>query len=143
MTKNLSLVMLLVISLLSPKVIPAEGFKYAEIFDPRQEKVVKVVQVNDEIHNMIAISIEDISGIYGKNNPVTDDGYAIKIPLEPAVTVHGKWLKRVVSEVYIIIPKNDPPFFLIFENDNNLSCFPFNGDIDTLSKLLDFQLKIS
>lgn len=81
-----------------------------------------------------------MNGIYGKNDPVTQDGYAIKIPLDPAVKVQGKWLNALINEVYIIIPENDPPFFMIFQNENKLSCFSFNGNIDTLSKVLDFNL---
>jgi len=127
---------------MSSKVIHAEGFKYVEIFDPKQAKVVKVVQLNTEINNMVSTWIKNIDGIYGKNNPVTEDGYAIKIPLNPSVKVQGKWLNTLVNEVYIILPENDPPFFMIFENKDKLSCFPFKGDVNTFSKILDFNLKV-
>ena len=133
--------MLLFIILISSTVINAEEFQYAEIFDPRQNKVVKEVQMNSEIQNIVVCSIKDVNRLYGKSNPITDDGYAIRIPLDPAVTVNGKWLTIVASEVYIIIPEKDPPFFLIFEDIDKLSCFPFNGDIDALSKALNFKLK--
>lgn len=120
--------------------VSAEGFKCIEIFDPKQDKVVKVVPLNSEIQNMVTSWITNIQGIYGKNDPTTDDGYAIKVPLDPAVKVHCKSLNAVVSEVYIIIPENDPPFFMIFEDDNKLICYPFNGNIDMLSNSLDFKL---
>jgi hypothetical protein len=140
--KKISLVMLLFIILISSTVIHAEEFKYAEIFDPRQNKVVKEVQMNSEIQNIVVCSIKAVNHLYGKSNPVTDDGYAIRIPLDPSVKAHSKWLNILISEVYIIIPKNDPPFFLIFEDIDKLSCFPFNGDIDALSKALNFNLKV-
>ncbi|MCJ7690085.1 MAG: hypothetical protein MUO60_12285 [Clostridiaceae bacterium] len=142
MAKKISLIMLLFIILMSSTVIHAEEFQYAEIFDPVQNKVVKKVQMNSEIQNIVVCSIKDVNGLYDKSNPITDDGYAIRIPLDPAVKVHGKWLNTVASEVYILIPKNDPPFFLIFEDIDKLSCFPFNGDIDALSKALNFNLKV-
>ncbi|MBK5241859.1 hypothetical protein [Clostridium sp.] len=142
MTKKISLLMLLFIILISSTVIRAEEFQYAEIFDPRQNKVVKEVQMNSEIQNIVVCSIKGVNRLYGKSNPVNDDGYAIRIPLDPAVNTHGKWLNTVISEVYIIIPKSDPPFFLIFEDIDKLSCFPFNGDIDDLSKALNFNLKV-
>jgi hypothetical protein len=137
-------VILLLILFMHSTVINAEIFNHAEIFDPKQNKVVKVIQLNTEIHNIVSSYIKDVDGIYGKNNPVTDDGYAIKIPLNPAVKVQGKWLNALVDEVYIIIPENEPPFFMVFEDKikNKLSCFPFKGNIDTLSKVLDFDLKI-
>lgn len=121
--------------------VHAEKFRYAEIFNPKQNKVEKVIQVNTELHGMVVEWIKNINGIYGKNDPLTDDGYAVKIPLEPAVKVHGKYLNALVNEVYIIIPENDPPFFMIFEDENRLCCFPFTGDIDLLSRVLEFNLK--
>ncbi|MEA4827545.1 MAG: hypothetical protein VB130_13100 [Clostridium sp.] len=141
MTKKIPVAIFLFIILLYSTVIYAEGFKYIEIFDPKQDKVVKVVQLNEEIHNMVVSWIKNINGIYGKNDPLTDDGYAIKIPLDPAVRLHGKSLNALVNEVYIIIPENDPPFFIIFEDENKPYCFLFNGNIDMLSKSLDFKLK--
>ena len=120
--------------------VNAEGFKYVEIFDPRQDKVVKVVQSNSEIQDMIANWITTIEGNY-KNDPATDDGYAVKIPLCPPIKVNCKSLNALVSEVYILIPENDPPCYLIFEDENKLSSFLFNGDIDILSNILDFKLK--
>ncbi len=141
MAKKTWVIILLFIMIMHSMVINAEEFKYAEIFDPKQDKVVKVVQINKKIHDMVGNWIKDVDGIYGKNNPLTDDGYAIRIPLEPVVKVHGKFLRTNVQEVYIIIPENQPPFFIIFENENKLLCFPFKGDIDELSKILDFNLK--
>lgn len=141
MTKKISILAILFFILFHSTATHAKEFKYAEIFDPKQEKVVKVVQVNTEIHDMVAGWIKNIEGIYGKNDPLTDDGYAIKMPLDSDVTVHGKSLNVIVNEVYIIIPENDPSFFIIFEDENKLCCFPFNGSIDILSKSLDFELK--
>lgn len=131
----------LLIMFLHSTVIYADEFKYVEIFDPKQDKVVKAVQLNKEIHNMVERWIRDIDGIYGKFDPFTDDGYAIRIPLDHDVKVQEEWLNALVNEVYIIIPEHDPPFFVIFENGNKLCCFTFNGDIDALSKVLDFKLK--
>lgn len=141
MIKKAPIVIFLFIMTLYSTVIYADKFKYIEIFDPKQDKVIKVVQSNTEINNMVTNSIKNINGIYGKNDPLTDDGYAVKIPLEPAVKVRGKYLNALVNEVYIIIPENDTPFFMIFEDENRLCCFPFTGDIDMLSKSLDFKLR--
>ena len=123
-------------------VVSAEGFKYAEIFDPKKDEVVKVVQMNRKIHKIVSSYIKDVDVLYGKYNPLTEDGYAAKIPLYPAVKVQGKYLNALVNEVYIIIPEKNPPFFMIFENPDKLLCFPFKGDIDKLSKVLDFELKV-
>ncbi|MCB2353291.1 hypothetical protein [Clostridium estertheticum] len=141
MSKKILIVMSLFVMLLHSTVASAIGFKYVQIFDPKQDKVVKVVQLNDKIHNMVVSSIKDVDSLYAKNNPLTDDGYAIRVPIYPAVKVQGKCLNALVDNVFIIIPQHDAPFFMIFEDDNKLLCFPFKGNVSTLSKILDFKLK--
>ncbi|MBX4263608.1 hypothetical protein [Clostridium estertheticum] len=141
MSKKILIVMSLFIMLLHSTVASAIGFKYVQIFDPKQDKVVKVVQLNDEIHNMVVSSIKDVDSLYPKSKPLTDDGYAIRVPIYPAVKVQGKCLNALVDNVFIIIPQHDAPFFMIFEDDNKLLCFPFKGNVSTLSKILDFKLK--
>jgi hypothetical protein len=137
--KFIALLSFLVISLHSLP-ISAQDINYVEIFDPKQNKVIKVVQLNPEIQNMVAGWITNIAGMCGKLDPITDDGYAVRVPLNPAVNVHSKWLNAVVREVYIIIPEIDPPFYMIFEDENKLMCYTFNGDIDKLSSILGFKL---
>ena len=139
MTRKLVIILSFFFMFLNSIPVNAKYFKYIEIFDPKQDKVVKVIQSNPRIQDMITSWITNIEGLY-KNDPATDDGYAIKIPLDPTVKVNCKSLSAFVSEVYIIIPENDPPFYLIFEDENKLLSFPFNGDIDKLSKILDFKL---
>ena len=141
MIKKIPIIALLLILFMSSTVVSAQEFNYVEIFNPKQDKVVKVVQLNTEIYNMGSTWIKNIDGIYGENDPVTEDGYAIKIPLNPAIKVDTNWLNALVNEVYIIIPENAPPFLMVFEDKNRLLCFPFNDDINKLSKVLDFNLK--
>lgn len=139
MIKKLLVVLSLFVILLHSTCVNAEGFKYIEIFDPKQDKVVKVVQSNPQIQDMITSWITNLEGLY-KNDPATDDGYVVRIPLDPLVKVNCKSLNALVSEVYILIPENEPPCYLIFEDENKLLSLPFNGDIDKLSKILDFKL---
>lgn len=139
----LIVILFIILLLMHSTIINAKGFKYIEIFDAKQDEVVKVVQLNKEIHNMVVGWINNTDSIYAKNDPVPSDGYAIRIPLEPAVKVHGNALNALVNEVYIIIPENDPPFFMVFEGVNKLTCFPFEkGNVNILLKSLDFKSKI-
>lgn len=140
MTKKLVVLLSFLVVFLHSLHVSAQDTNYIEIFDPKQNKVVKVIQLNPEIQNMVAGWIPNINGMCGKLDPITDDGYAIRIPLNPAVNVHSKWLNAVVREVYIIIPEKDRPFYMIFEDEKKLLCFQFNGDVDMLSKSLDFKL---
>ncbi|ERI92741.1 hypothetical protein HMPREF1982_02148 [Clostridiales bacterium oral taxon 876 str. F0540] len=140
MFKKLLIVLFILFIFTSTNHVNAEDFNYVEIFAPKQDKVVKVVQSNPQIQNMITNWIVNIDGLY-KNDPATDDGYVVKIPLNPAVKVNCEYLNTSVREVYILIPENEAPCYLIFENENRLLSLPFNGDIDMLSKALDFKLK--
>lgn len=142
MTKKLVVVVYFLLIFLYTTHTNAQDFKYVQIFDPKQDAVVKVVQLNPQIQSIIANWVKNIDDIYGKNNPFTDDGYAIRVPIEPAVKVCCNSFNAIVSEVYIIIPKTEPAFYLIFENENKASCFLFNGDINILSNILDFNLKL-
>lgn len=87
MNKKVSIVMFLFIILLHSTAICADGFKYIEIFDPKQDKVVKIIQPNKKINNMVIGWINGIDGIYGKNDPIKDNGYVIRFPLDPAIQV--------------------------------------------------------
>ena len=138
MIKKITLVIIILLSM-STNVF-AKEYKYAQIFDPKQDKVVHIVQVNSEIHSLIISYLEDIDAIYGKNDPIPEDGYAIKFPLDHAVKIQKKCLNALIKEVYIIIPEKEQPFIMLFENENKLSCFPFRGDINILSKALNFNL---
>ena len=136
-------IILVIIILLSTSTnIFAKEYKYAQIFDPKQDKVVQIVQVNSAIHTLVVSYLEDIDAIYGKNDPIPEDGYAIKIPIDPFLKIEKKCLNALIKEVYIIIPEKEPPFIMLLENKMKLSCFPFRGDIKTLSKALNFDLSI-
>jgi len=141
MIKKVSAIIIFFTIFIFPKVIYAEGSKYIEIFDSRQNRVVKVVQLNTEINNMVIDWLKEINGIYSKVEPVKDDGYVIRIPLNTPINVQSRWLNSLVKEVYIIIQENEPPIFMIFESENKLICFPFTDDIMTLSKVLNYKLK--
>lgn len=140
MTKKIIVGLSFFVIFLHSMYVNAEGFKNVEIFDPKQDKVVKVVQSNQQIQDIITSWITNIEGLY-KNDPATDDGYVIKVPLDPAVKVNCESLNALVNEVFILIPENDPPCYLIFEDENKLLSFPFNGDINKLSNILAFKLK--
>ncbi|MEW8974048.1 MAG: hypothetical protein AB2375_07620 [Tissierellaceae bacterium] len=141
MIKKFLTISILFIVLLNLQVIRAEEDQYIEIFDPKQDKVIKVIKTDKEINNMVADWIDQIDGIYTKINPVEDDGYAIRFPLDPAIQVENKWLNTIVEELYLIVPEKNPPFFIIFETENKPVCFLFTGDISKLSDVLEFNLK--
>lgn len=132
-----------IIILLSSININAEEYRHIEIFSINEDKVVKVVQSTSEIQKLAVNYLQEIDGVYGKFNPIPNNGYAIKIPLEPSVKIHGKWLNTFVDEIIIMFPQNERPFLMVFEKENNLVCFTFKGDTNTLYKYLDFKQNTS
>ncbi|GAA0182293.1 hypothetical protein SH2C18_46980 [Clostridium sediminicola] len=141
MKKKIWIITVLIIMFIYPKAICAPNYKYVEIFNPKQDKVVKVVQLTPEINDMISNWVMNIENFYGNLDPITDDGYAIKIPFNSSVQVETDVLNANIKEVFILIPENELPFYLVFENNDKVSCFAFNGDIEELSRALDFKLK--
>lgn len=121
--------------------VHAQEFKYVEIFDPKKDEIIKVVQLNSEINKLAQSYLNSIDGMYYKNDPATDDGYAVKIQLQSPVKVNKKNLNGVINEIFIVIPEKEQPFMMIFENENKLLPFPFKGDVNNLSRALDFKLK--
>lgn len=111
-----------------------------EIFCPEQNKVVKTIPITPEIRNMIVDWITNIEGIYVKLNPTVEDGYIIKIPLDPVENVQGNCINEVVNEVYIMLPEKDMPFYMISNNGDELTFYQFNGNVKFLSEMLDFNL---
>lgn len=143
MAKKVLAVLVLLIMLLPLIPIDVKASPCAEIYDPIQKRVVKSVQVNSEIYNMVTSWVRSIDNFYGKLSPIPLDGYKVRIPLDPAIEVNKKSLSAVVNEVYIIIPRDKLPFFIIYEDKNKPSYFKFHGDIDKLSKAMDFKFNFS
>ena len=95
MIKKLIIVLLIVF--FHPVNIHASDYKYIEIFDPKQAKVVKVLQLNTEVEDVIINSLKNIHSLYSKNDPIPDNGYAVKIPFNRPINIQGKWLNSVVN----------------------------------------------
>ncbi len=132
MINKLAFLLCLMFLFLSPSRLQAKEIKYIEIFDPKADKVVKIVPLNPKIESTVVNWVRNINSICTKLDPTTDDGYALRVPLETTYIIQSKWLNAVIEEVYIIVPEKEPPFFMIFENENKLTAFPFTGDIDKL-----------
>lgn len=137
MPKKILIAIIIIITFLNSTVMATEKLEYAEIFDPTEGKIVKVVQLNARIRNMALNLIKNREGIRGKHNPViVNDEYIMKVTLEPKIKVNRKWLNSNVKDVYIVFPEVGSPFFMYIKNEDNISCFPFNGNVDALYKTL-------
>jgi hypothetical protein len=133
------LIIIIVFISLSSVKVKSEELNYIEVFSIDEEKVVKTLPKNPEMQALVSNYIKSIDGIYGRFNPIPSHGYAVKVPLFPPVEAKSRFSTEVVDTVFIMLPKDDIPFLMIFENDNNLLCFTFKGDTDALIRYLNLS----
>lgn len=133
-------VIILIILLLNSINVYAVDNTNIELFDINQGKVVKVAESNPKIQAKVIKYLNEITGVYGKFNPIPDKGYAIGIHLEPAEKIQGKWLNVIVEEVIIMFPQEEPPFLVLIDEENKLVCYRFQGDTNKLLKELKFKI---
>lgn len=117
----------------------AQTNQQIQIFDIKEDKVIKVVQTNNELHQEAEKFLKGITGVYVKYNPIPTQGYMIRIPLEPTVMVKNKWFNDLVDEVTIIFPSQESPYLLVFDDENRPYFLLFQGNTSNLLRLLNFK----
>ncbi|MCT8976581.1 hypothetical protein N4T77_08225 [Clostridium sp. CX1] len=137
MTKKL-LIVLISLILFSINV-SAEELTNIEIFDVRKESVVKRIKSDPELQKEAEGYLKNINGVITKFNPIPNNGYMIKIPFDTPVEVENPLLKSFVDEVIIILPKDETPYLMVFDNKDRALFFTFKGNLDILLKKLKFS----
>lgn len=140
MIKRFLIIFLLCIIVFHPQLLQAENHQeFIEIFDSHQEKVVKTVQVDDQINKMVKNWLNEINQVYQSINPIPNNGYAIRFPIISYIDIENKWLNKDIEEVYLTIPNNEDPCLIVLTVDKQVNFFEFPGDLTELSDLLDFK----
>lgn len=119
--------------------VSAKEIDGIEIFNIDYEKIDKIVPVEYEVQKLTENYIYGIEGVYAKFNPIPSMGFAIKIPLAPALQAQAKGIKEPIDQVIIMFPKNEAPFLMIIEAEDKLNCFTFKGDTAPLLESLDYD----
>lgn len=134
--------LILIIMILFPINVCAKDYNNIEIYDIKRDRLIKVVESNSEIENLVINYLQGIDGIYAKLNPIPMEGYAIKISLDSPLILQNQWINTIVEEAIIVLPKEKEPkaFFIIFEQENKLMCFTFKGDVEVLLEKLQFKV---
>ena len=117
----------------------AQSTSNIELLDIRESKVI-TIPITPEIYVETKKVIEEIDTIVKKFNPIPDKGYIVKIPLTPSLRLENKWVKTTIDEVIIIIPEDEKPYLLIFDDEKKPHFFTVTTEIDTLLKTFDFPL---
>lgn len=113
-----------------------------KIIDLKKGKIIKNVQKNPDLQQEVEKFLEGITGVYVKLNPYPNNGFVIKIPLEPNVTVKNQWFNDFVDEVIIIFPVQENPYLLVFDNENQPYFFKFQGNTSKFLGLLNFKPEV-
>jgi hypothetical protein len=133
MMRKIMIVLLSALFLYSP-CIQAQGIKNVELFDIQKDSVTQIVPTNAEFQKAAEESLKGINGIYVKVKPIPNQGYMVKIPLEPSIQINNEWLNELVNEVIIIFTKEEPPYLMVFDDENNPHFFHFQGNTNIIVK---------
>ncbi|NMD71209.1 hypothetical protein HHO41_12955 [Bacillus sp. DNRA2] len=117
----------------------AQTNRQIEIFDISKGKVIRNVQSKPEIQEEVKEFLEGITGVYVKYNPIPNEGFMIRIPIDRPVMVKNKWFNDLVDEVTIIFSGQENPYLMVFDDENRMHIFTFEGDTAKLLKLLNFR----
>lgn len=131
-------VFLFIFQLLSTSVI-AQTNQQIQLFDIEQDKVIKYVQLNADVQQEVENILKGITGVYAKYNPIPTKGIMVRIPLEPNIMVRNKWFDDLVDEVTIILPSQEDPYLMLFDDENKPFFLTFDGNTEKLLDLLDFN----
>jgi hypothetical protein len=128
---------MLMLSIASPA--RAEGQQKIEIFDIKQKNIIQSSQMNPDIQAEAERFLKEITDIYKKFNPIPNEGYMVRIPLEPSVMVQNQWMHALVNEAVFIFPKEGKPYLMMLDDENIAHFFTFKRDTSALLDHLDFH----
>jgi hypothetical protein len=121
--------------------------KIIEIFDINHGKVIRRVQSTPLVQKEVKGYLNGITGMYIKVKAFPEKGHILKIPMEPAVKVHSKWLKaygiNLVDEVFILFPEEGTPYLLVLDEKKRPLFYNFEGETNTMLSALNFELETS
>lgn len=117
----------------------AQTNKQIEIFDINKGKVIMNVQLNPNSQQEVKKFLEGITGVYVKYNPIPNKGFMIRVPLEPNIVVKNQWFNDLVDEVTIIFTNQEDPYLMVFNDENRMFFFTFEGDTAKFLKLINFK----
>lgn len=104
-------------------IVSAQGITEIELLDIEKNKII-TMPTNPKIQLETKRIIKEIDNIVKKFNPIPDKGYIVKIPLTLSLRLENKWVNTLIDEVIIIIPENEKPYLLIFDDKKSLIFLP-------------------
>lgn len=120
-------------------VVSAENHKPIEIFHIEKGEVIQSVPSTDKIQTETKKLINGTTGLSKKFNPIPDQGYMIKVPFKRSTKIENEWFHDLVDQVVFIFPKDEKPYYLLFNDENTPFFLTFDGNTDHFLKELNFD----
>ncbi|MUV38296.1 hypothetical protein JNUCC1_02134 [Lentibacillus sp. JNUCC-1] len=99
-----------------------------EVFDTVQGKVVFTASPSKQLQQEAGSFLQHLTDVYRDVSPLPNEGYMIRVPLNPPVEVNNQWIHELIDEVVILYSTEDNPYLLVFDQENQARFFTFEGD---------------
>jgi hypothetical protein len=109
------IIVFLITLFLSAQNINAQTCIPIEIYGIHQEMVIKTIESNCKINNIVIDYLNKINNIKCSFNPIPKSGIAVKIPLSAPIKVQNKFFNAIINDVIVMYPENQPPFLMLFD----------------------------
>lgn len=136
------ILLLLIVVLLFSSKMAVYADEYVEIFDIKQEQVIKSIEMNQAIKKEALKLADGITGMCMRFRPVPVSGYMIGIPIEPGEKLHSKWGSCTVKRLIVIIPEKGDVILGVFDDREKFLFYNVKGSATGLLRKLDFPLPL-
>jgi hypothetical protein len=130
---------ILIFTIFNISTVYAKSNKSIEILDIEKSEIIKTLPLRSRIQLEAEKFLKEIDSVVKKFKPVPEHGYLIKIPLEPSFHLENKWVNTLTDEIIIIIPEDENPYLLTFDDENKSWFFAIKPSISELLNALDFS----
>ncbi len=96
--------------------IQVSKLKYLTV---KKGMVVQKQSLHAEIQHDAIQYAKSITGAFTNINVVPRSGYMIKIPLTKPVIITNQWIHTTIDEVLVLLPKNEKPYIMIYDDENH------------------------
>lgn len=111
-----------------------------EVFDCKKEMVIQKQSLDPAIQKEAVQYAKAITGPFKNLNVVPKDGHMIKIPLSKPISIMNQWLHTTIDEVLILLPQNEKPYIMLYDDENNPHFYYVKGNPNRLLKQMNVTL---
>ncbi len=110
-----------------------------EVFDCQKEMVIQKQSLDPIVQKEAVQYAKAITGPFKNLNVVPKDGYMIRIPLSKPVSITNQWLHTTIDEVLILLPLNEKPYIMLYDDENNPHFYYVKGKPGLLLKQMNVK----